>query len=314
MIRTVTLSPGFDHEVHVDRIDPGEVGRVISWRVHAAGKGMNVARFVKALGAEVHAYSLVGTVDEERFRKAAAADGVCVDTFAVPGQTRDNLTLTSEALGPMAGHASGPRLDAVPSEAVDRLASKLLRDMSPGDIIVLSGAIPDGLDVETWARAAGSVVAAGGRVVVDGQGAALVEAIRTRVLSMTKPNEDEARAIPGVRVDDPLLSRAIAGLRWMVSNGVDEPVVSLGARGIVHRRDDAIVLASCKVAEARVSVAAGDAFVAGYCVAASGEGSTKLTPIDLAVAAAAAHVAGDVGLTSVHERIASIDRTVLGSL
>lgn len=100
VIRTVTLSPGFDHEVHVDRIDPGEVGRVISWRVHAAGKGMNVARFVKALGTEAHAYSLVGTVDEERFRKAAAADGVYVDTFTVPGQTRDNLTLTSQAFWP----------------------------------------------------------------------------------------------------------------------------------------------------------------------------------------------------------------------
>jgi hypothetical protein len=37
-------------------------------------------------------------------------------------------------------------------------------------------------------------------------------------------------------------------------------------------------------------------------------------PVDLAVAAAAAHVAGDVGLRSVHERIASIDRAVLESL
>lgn len=287
---------------------------MMSWRVHAAGKGMNVAGFVKTLGAEVQAYSLVGTLDEERFRKAAAADGVHVDTFAVSGQTRDNLTLTSEALGPMAGHASGPRLDAVPSEAVDRLVSKLLRDISPDDIVVLSGAIPDGLDDETWARAAHSIVAAGGCVVVDGQGAALVEAIRTGVVSMTKPNENEAGAIPGVGVDDPLLSRAIAGLRWMVAQGVDEPVVSLGARGIVHRWNDTIMLTSCPIAEARVSVAAGDAFVAGYCVAASEERSTKVKPIDFAVAAAAAHVAGDAGLRSVHERIASIDRAVLESL
>lgn len=314
MIRTVTLSPGFDHEVHVDRIDPGEFGRMISWCVHAAGKGMNVARFVKTLGAEAHAYSLVGDLDEGRFREAAAADGVHVDTFAVPGRTRDNLTLTSEALGPMAGHASGPRLGAVSSEVVDRLFSKLLRDVSPGDIVVLSGAIPDGLDVDTWARMAHSVVAAGGSVVVDGQGAALVEAVRTGVVAMTKPNEHEAGAIPGVRVDDPLLSRAIAGLRWMASHGVDEPVVSLGARGIVHRWDDAIMLTSCPVAEARVAVAAGDAFVAGYCVGASGQGPTKLKPIDLAIAAASAHVAGDAGLSSIHERIESIDSAVLDSL
>lgn len=186
--------------------------------------------------------------------------------------------------------------------------------MSPGDIVVLSGAIPEGLDVETWARVAHSVVAAGGRVVVDRQGAALVEALRTGVVSMTKPNESEVGAIPGVRVDDPRLSRAIVGLRWMVSNGVNEPVVSLGVRGIVHRWGDAIMLTSCPVAEARVSVAAGDAFVAGYCVGVSGQRSTNVKPIDLAIAAAAAHVAGDAGLRSVHERIASIERAVLEPL
>ncbi len=88
---------------------------------------MNVARFATTLGAQVHAYSLFGTLDEERFRAVAEGDGVLVDTFAVPGRTRDNLTLTSEVLGPMARHASGPRLDAVPSETVDRLVSQLNR-------------------------------------------------------------------------------------------------------------------------------------------------------------------------------------------
>lgn len=74
------------------------------------------------------------------------------------------------------------------------------------------------------------------------------------------------------------------------------------------------MLTSCPVAEARVAVAAGDAFVAGYCVGASGQGPTKLKPIDLAIAAASAHVAGDAGLSSIHERIESIDSAVLDSL
>lgn len=314
VIRTVTLSPGFDHEVHVDRIDPGKVGHVMSWRVRAAGKGMNVARFVRSLEAEVQAYSLVGTLDEERFRSAAAADGVDVDTIAVPGSTRNNLTLTSDAIGPMAGHASGPRLGAVPVEAVDRLIRKLLRDIRPGDIVVLSGAVPDGIDAVTWALAAESIVAAGGDVVVDGQGAALVEAVCTGAVTMTKPNEDEVNVLPGVRHYEPVLSRAVAGLRWMLSQGVDEPVVSLGARGIVHCLDDVIMLTSCPVAEARIAVAAGDAFVAGYCVGASGQSTSKVLPVDLAVASAAAHVAGDVGLKTVRARISSIEKTVLEPL
>ena len=59
MIYTVTLNPAIDKTVTVSNLSVGEVNRVTTVREDAGGKGINVSKCLKVLGAESVAVTLL---------------------------------------------------------------------------------------------------------------------------------------------------------------------------------------------------------------------------------------------------------------
>lgn len=303
-IRTVTLSPGFDHAVHVDHIEPGGMGKVHSWKEVAAGKGVNVARVAHHLGAPSVAYSLVGQPDEREFASLIAEAGPRPVTVAVPGPTRRNLTLSVDSMGGAATHAVGARLATGLDADAEQLLEILVDEVELGDIVTLSGAVPEPIRSSIWVDAAVEARARGAIIVADTQGDALISLLATGIVKMAKPNEDEARVLDvdgaerrNSESPAPVGSElmAAAAIRAMLAAGVETPVVTLGAHGLVHVRDGSVVRSWCEIDRSRVHVGAGDAFVAGYCVAVLGTGALQGTPTDVGLAVASAHVAGATG-------------------
>jgi len=306
MIRTVTMSPGLDHVVHVGHVNPGGVGKLLSWRTNASGKGVNVARIATSLGADAVAYCLAGEENLEQFAAAAAADGVEARIVPVPGRTRDNLTLSDDSRSPLAGHAAGARLGPVPPDAVEALVAQVIGDVEAGDIVTLNGALPDGCAADVWARLASAARQAGAKVMVDTQGTPLFVALTTGVATMAKPNAEEVRALglvpvvgtnggPGADGElDPVgaIQLGVAGVQTMRSLAVDDPIVTLGASGMIHIVDGLLALSRCPVAVPKIVVGAGDAFVAGYCAAVAGSALAEADPANFGLAVAAAYVSG----------------------
>lgn len=296
-IRTVTFNPGFDHNVIVDRIDPGLVGSVLSWRTLAGGKGLNVSRAVSAMGGKTVAYALVGATDRVGFTRLAVRDGYSLVCVAVEGaSTRHNLTLRVGPAGEApAGHAAGPRFSDVPAELLEELLNLLASDIEPGDLISFNGSLPDGSAPQAWADAAEVVNDRGALLVADVQGLAMLRLLETGYVLAAKPNEDEAREFIGTKNDLTTFESAIVAVRRMHTLGVVDPVVTLGRLGALHLREDVIVHSTCLSDSPQVEVGAGDVFVAGYCVVLSGQRWTEFTPVDVGLAAASAHVDGFEG-------------------
>ena len=290
-LRTVTLSPGFDHVVTIDRLAPGDVGRVLSWQVFASGKGVNVARTAAALGVAGVAYSLVGEADSDEFDSMVETYGVRPVTVRVPGGTRRNLTLGLELPGYVAAHAVAPRLRAEASHA-EELIARLVADVQPGDIVTLNGAVADGVPTSIWAEAGSAVHRRGAIVLADVQDQPLRELLSAGVVSMAKPNQAEAQALLENAVGGDMLRVAAEALNIMKQRGVEVPVVTLGDSGVAHLKDGQQVHTFCPVDVARLVVGAGDAFMAGYCVALEGGAWREHDPVALGVAVAAAHVSG----------------------
>src|SRR5215216_3194197 len=93
VIRTITLNIGFDEIYVVDQIVSNSVARMLSHRTVAAGKGINAARTVSQLGANVTAYAIVGQNDLEYFSQLVLLDGISPRFIPIDQPTRHNLTL-----------------------------------------------------------------------------------------------------------------------------------------------------------------------------------------------------------------------------
>lgn len=82
------------------------------------------------------------------------------------------------------------------------------------------------------------------------------------------PNQSEAEALPGIRVDD--LSSAQAAARELLDQGVGTAVVKLGERGVYyHASDGAAAHVPAFKVQVVDTVAAGDAFGGALAVALS---------------------------------------------
>lgn len=85
---TVTLNPAIDQTLSIPGFAAGQVNRVGESRSDAGGKGINVARFLAALGGEVVATGFLGDENPELFEAVFARQGI-VDRFVrIAGATR----------------------------------------------------------------------------------------------------------------------------------------------------------------------------------------------------------------------------------
>lgn len=305
-LRTVTFSSGFDHVVRVDNDEPGGVGRVLSWETFASGKGVNAARLAQSLGVPSVAYALVPEPDRDRFTHLIESTGPRAVTVAVPGKLRHNLTLKVETREGPATHAAGPRLSTATDAHAHTLMGQLLDETRPGDVVSFNGAVPPGVRPEVWAEVAVTVAGRGVVVVADAQDDALLALLNSGVVTMAKPNLDEAKALVPVRdaCEEQVVRTAIDSMCW---RGVRAPVVSVASRGVVHLDNGHLTRSTCEVQRPRMQVGAGDAFVAGYCAGLLDPRWRGYSAVEVALATAATHVAGDqVDVTAVGERARSI--------
>lgn len=284
-LRTVTLNTGFDDAFDVDDVRWGDVSRATSFTSLPAGKGVNLARTASFLGVSPVVYGLVGGDDLALFGGSLETCGLRAELEPVDAPTRHNLTLVAESVADPAAHFVGPGYRLADPGPADRLAVRVAADAVAGDIVTLNGSLPVGVPSTYWKDLATAVLATGAEVVIDIQGEALRQMLGTADLLAAKPNEHECAALPSARGrTGPTI--ATGALRDLAEGGVAIPMVTLGSQGVAHLVDGRAVRSWCP-ASARVLVGAGDAFLAGFCVAVV-EGDRS--PIDLALAAAAAHI------------------------
>jgi 1-phosphofructokinase len=62
MIITINLNPALDKTVEIPNFEAGAVNRVLSLRLDAGGKGINVSKAILSLGGKSRAVGILGGV------------------------------------------------------------------------------------------------------------------------------------------------------------------------------------------------------------------------------------------------------------
>ncbi len=241
-VRVVALTPNpaWDVTYGVDRLLPGASLRVRSVVARAGGKGVNVARVARTLGAPSVAVCPLGGPLAGPFAADLDADGQPSAVVPVAGAVRQSVAVVpAEAGGEDGGHPTvlnepGAALDDAEWAALVTACVAQVRapDVAPGSpdrgqgavVATVSGSLPPGTTRERVGRLVAALREAGARVHVDVSGPGLLWAADAGA-DLLKPNRSEL--VEGTGVDDPSL--AVAEL---LRRGAGAVVVTDGERGL----------------------------------------------------------------------------------
>ena len=256
---TLTLNPALDLSTTTARLEHTHKMRCGPMLRHPGGGGINVARVLHRLQADVQAWHLSGGVTGAHTCQLLAAEGVPMHALPIAGTTRENLSVVETR----SGHEyrfvlPGPSVSK--PEWQDCLAQ--LATQTPRWLIA-SGSLPPGVPDDFYARLIAQTRAHAGhsRIVLDTQGAALAAALQAGVY-LVKPSLRELRELTGAALNDTAQWRAAA--RALVRSGQAEMVaLSAGADGAVLATREGVWQATAlPIAASSGTTGAGDCFLA----------------------------------------------------
>lgn len=253
---TFTPNPALDVSTSVDQLVDAHKMRCEAPQLHPGGGGINVARVLHRLGADVLALWPCGGVTGERLHGLLQTEGVPDLRLTIAGETRESFTAHERASGREYRFVlPGPTLsDGEWHNALDHL-----RLMSPA-WIVSSGSLPPGVADDGHAQVARLARDLGARMVVDSSGAALAAALDAGVW-LVKPSLRELAGFTGLALETMQAQEQAA--RRLIERGQAQIVaLSLGAQGAMLVTADACLTANALPVQVTSSVGAGDSFLA----------------------------------------------------
>lgn len=284
MILCITPNPALDRTLMLPTLRRGEVQRPARALMAAGGKGLNVARCLRALGGQARCAGPLGGHAGRLLAELAEREGLAGAWTWAEGETR-TCTIIVEDDGESTGiYEPGQPLDAA---AWARLCADVLREAREAEGVCICGSLPPGISAAMLAELIAALREGGAQVWVDTSGPALEAAAAAHPHAL-KVNAEEAGAMLGCAIRSPEdAGQAASALR---ARGVETAVITLGGAGAVLSSAEGAWHASAPAVQAISAVGSGDAFLAGM-LHAIGQGQPPAQALRVAVAAGAANAA-----------------------
>ena len=208
MIITVTLNAAIDKSLSVPNFRLGRRHRTVEQMTMPGGKGVNVARTLKTLGAPVIATGLAGGPTGTRIVEQLTQESILNDFVRIGEESRTNMAVYDPTNGQQTEiNERGP---AVTAQEVELFRDKLLYLARGADMVIFAGSLPRGIDASIYADLIRDVRNVGVATVIDTDGDPLRHAVRAEP-DVISPNVLEAEELVGHEFNDED-DRAIAGV------------------------------------------------------------------------------------------------------
>ena len=190
---TLTPNPALDLATTTAQVAPTHKLRCGPVQRFAGGGGINVARVLHRLGADVQAWALAGGAAGAQVRSLLAAEGVPARWQPIAGDTRENLSVLETGTGQEFRFVP-PGPEVQPAEW-DALLTALCALPAPAPRWwIASGSLPPGLPEDSYALLARTARQQGVRLALDTSGPALAAALQAGV-ALVKPSLRELREL-----------------------------------------------------------------------------------------------------------------------
>ena len=287
-ILTITLAPSIDLATSIDRVIAGAKLRCPPPRMDPGGGGVNVARAIKQLGGSSEALVVVGGATGNQLIDLLNTESIETIPVQVAQHTRQSLAVTDSTTSEQYRFS----LLAEPLGADDsvQILNSITEATSDGALVVLSGSVAPGLDVEFPQQIQAAIADRTNRLIVDTSGLPLAHLIAnpTQPLHLLRVDQKEAADAAGVPLDT--VQSSVEFAAGLVDRGVAEIVVTgRGADGSILVTKDMHLFCHAPKVAVRSKIGAGDAFVGAMALSMSRNEPLERT-LQWGVAAASATV------------------------
>jgi len=258
MILCIGTTPATQRVLVFRKLTIDAVNRAVTTLDGTAGKSVNVAKVLKALGERPVATGFLGGDRGEQLRADFAARGIEMDFVEVVGCTRQCTTLLDTSVGTQTELVEESQ--PVAAADYDELMRVIRRRVQGCRAVMMSGTITPGGPVDLYFHGTQLAHEVGAITAVDAQGQALLEALRAKP-GLVKPNRSELAATLGRELKDEVA--VMSAMRELRERGAQRLVVTAG-------RDPGLAFDGerwWKIHAPRIdavnAIGSGDAFAAG---------------------------------------------------
>ena len=197
MIWCTLLNPSLDVICRVNELHSGKSYTDSECLQIPAGKGLNVARVIQALGEEVGVTGLLPEYDGKRINAVLEGNGIVHRFFSIPGGIRINTTILEEKNGNTT-HISTVS-PPIPSRIQHEYFAFAAGQMKQGDYWCFTGSVPKGFSDDTYTELINRGTLVGIKAALDSRGQVFKKGVRARPL-IIKPNLSELEEFFGEQV------------------------------------------------------------------------------------------------------------------
>lgn len=282
MILCVTPNPAIDRTLYVDALRLGEVHHAETVLAAAGGKGLNVARTIRALGGSSFCAGLIGGHTGNLLAELAEREGLSAHWTRMKNETRTCVIFVERGRDATVINERGAEISADESQAFLR---DVLIHAEQVQQVCVSGSLPPGFSLDDFSTLLQRLAGRKKSVWVDTSGTALKAALGVCGVNI-KVNAVELSEATGLEVSD--TSQAISAGKQLRKRGISSVAVTLGKDGAVLVADSGSWSVRPPVIEVVSSVGSGDAFLGGLAFALD-EGGPPDVALRYGVAAGAAN-------------------------
>jgi 1-phosphofructokinase/tagatose 6-phosphate kinase len=270
MIITVTLNAAIDKTLAVPNFRLGRRHRAVEQTAMAGGKGVNVARALRALGQPVIATGVAGGPTGTRIVEHLTEEGILNDFVRIREESRTSTAVVDPTSGEQTEiNEYGPH---VSEQELELFVDKLLYLAKGAGVCVFAGSVPRGVEPGLYGRLIEELKRLEVMTVLDSEGEPLRVATRAGP-DVVSPNELEAEGLVGHEFSDEEDRRNAVG--EMIELGAGESIMTLpeGCLAMLGEGTDRrLYRASLDPLEPVSAIGSGDAFLAGFVAARYGDG------------------------------------------
>lgn len=262
MIITLTMNPAIDKTGFIQEFHVNKLNRLDNIILTSGGKGLNVSKTLSNLSYKSKCITFLPKENGSIIQRELNNLSIELHPIEVEGRLRTNTKIVTADSSLTEINEPGFKVD---NKILDNLIKILNREVEEGDLLVISGSVPEGTPTSYYNELILKMKEKRVNTLLDADGELFKEGVKA-LPTIIKPNVFELCQY--YQIDETYDEEIIVkyARKW-IHEGVEQVIVSMGDKGSIYVSKDVALKAEPLAVEVASTVGAGDALVAALAYA-----------------------------------------------